>query len=131
MNMHEVDYDLESALEYNQNGGYKNTGSLVVEDIKGEIAVVYGENDEYYWHWIVALKDGRFAYITGECDYTGWDCSSTAGWHIANTLEEIILLTPITEEYTGRNIRGQLINQIYGIQPFGTYKINYRRANDN
>lgn len=28
--------------------------------------------------FLVALKDGRFAYITGWCDYTGWGCQDGA-----------------------------------------------------
>ena len=67
--IHDVDYDLEAALEYNPDA--KNP--LTKEEISGELAVIYGENDEWSWHWIVSLKDGRFAYIVGECDYTGWD----------------------------------------------------------
>ena len=28
--------------------------------------------------FLLALKDGRFAYITGWCDYTGWGCRDGA-----------------------------------------------------
>jgi hypothetical protein len=67
--IHDVDYDLEAALEYNPDPD----DPLKASDILGEHAVIYGENDEYSWHWLVELNDGRFAYISGECDYTGWD----------------------------------------------------------
>ena len=67
--LHEVDYDLEAALNYNPD----DENPLKPNDILGECAVIYGENDEWAWHWLVELKDGRFAYVTGDCDYTGWD----------------------------------------------------------
>ena len=38
---------------------------------------------------VYELKDGRFLYVTGGCDTTGWDCRSGASGEIRNTLEEI------------------------------------------
>ena len=31
---------------------------------------------EFTWTggFVLKLKDGRFAYLTGWCDYTGWGC---------------------------------------------------------
>ena len=37
-----------------------------------------GENDEYGWYWILQMKNGLFAFARGCCDYTGWDCQSSA-----------------------------------------------------
>ncbi len=62
----EPDYDLVSCLKYNSIG----IGS---DDIKHVAATIPGENDEWDWFWVVLLKDGRYALITGGCDYTGWD----------------------------------------------------------
>ena len=42
-------------------------------DVKRVLAVVEGEHDGADWHWIIALRDGRYAYTSGGCDYTGWD----------------------------------------------------------
>lgn len=69
------DSDLETCLEY-------NTQDFAFEDIKDVLAVVEGANDEANWHWILELKKefngGMFAYLEGGCDYTGWDCQSSA-----------------------------------------------------
>jgi hypothetical protein len=126
--IHDVDYDLEAALEYNPDPD----DPLKASDILGEHAVIYGENDGYAWHWLVELKDGRFAYITGDCDYTGWDCSSSASWQFAETLQDALSLVPTVEEYTGRRLREQLANQLNNIQPFGTYKVvNCKKKENN
>ena len=69
------DYDLEAALEHN-GWGY------VLKNILNVLAEVPGEADGAEWHWVVELKtpmgedgigSGKFAYISGGCDYTGWD----------------------------------------------------------
>jgi len=66
-----IDYDLEGCLKYNPQ-------SFTVDDIKKVLAVIEGENDGPAWHWILLLNDNRFIYLTGGCDYTGWDCQSSA-----------------------------------------------------
>lgn len=63
-----LDSDLSGALEHN----VVPLPALPVEIL----ASIEGANDEDDWHWIVRLEDGQFAYITGGCDYTGWDCQS-------------------------------------------------------
>lgn len=66
------DYDLGLCLEENPQDGFD------LSDIKTLHAVVTGENDGDNWHWLVEffnpVKDKRYAYITGGCDYTGWGC---------------------------------------------------------
>lgn len=60
-----LDHDLSSALSHN---------SVVLPAPIAEIlATIEGANDEADWHWIVRLDGGGYAYITGGCDYTGWD----------------------------------------------------------
>lgn len=61
-----VDYDFCAALEYNPQ-------PFNLADVRKVLAVVEGEADERDWHWIAALHDGRYVYLTGGCDYTGWD----------------------------------------------------------
>ena len=39
----------------------------------GALAVVEGEHDGASYHWIVRLTGDRHVYMTGGCDYTGWD----------------------------------------------------------
>ena len=60
--------DLLAACEYN---------SLDSSDLVDVLLEITGENDEADWHWIVTTTSG-FAYISGGCDYTGWDCQSGA-----------------------------------------------------
>lgn len=74
-----LDYDLSACLEYNPQKDFK------AEDISAVVAVVEGEHDESSWHWVVRLRGKRFALIVGSCDYTGWDCQSSAESIITNT----------------------------------------------
>ena len=77
-------YDLSAACEYN---------SLDSSDLVEEILEITGENDEASWHWIVKTTSG-FAYISGGCDYTGWDCQSGAERFDAATREDVLALCP-------------------------------------
>ena len=62
-----VDYDFVACLEYNPQGGWS------LSDVERVLAVVEGERDDSSWHWIVRLTGDRHVYMTGGCDYTGWD----------------------------------------------------------
>ena len=75
-------YDLRAACEYN------NIDSSDLVDVLLEIT---GENDEADWHWIVTTTSG-FAYISGGCDYTGWDGQSGAERFAAATQEAALAL---------------------------------------
>lgn len=66
------DYDLSACLEHNPQELFS------YDDIYGVLAVVEGFNDGEPWHWIIKLKTGEDFYLTGGCDYTGWDCQSWA-----------------------------------------------------
>ncbi len=61
-----IDYDLEACLQYNNPG-------ITVDDIRQVLAVVEGERDGPAWHWVLWLNNGRYGYLRGSCDYTGWD----------------------------------------------------------
>lgn len=76
-----VDYNFCACLEYNPQ-------PFNLFDVERVLAVVEGENDGPDWHWVVQLKDGRFAYLQGGCDYTGWDCQSSADTAFYATAEE-------------------------------------------
>lgn len=81
------DYNLSGAL-------INNGGEDIIKRYVQTLAVIEGENDGASWHWIVQLKNpDRFAYITGWCDYTGWDCQSNCsvfeGDTLASVLEEV------------------------------------------
>lgn len=66
-----IDYDLSAALEFNEGQGY------VEADIEEVLACIQGKRDGDSWHWFLRLRDGRFVYAEGWCDYTGWDCKSS------------------------------------------------------
>ena len=67
-----IDWDLVACLQYNAQDGF------TVADIAKVLAVVEGENDGADWRWVLRLNDGRFVFLQGGCDYTGWDCQSSA-----------------------------------------------------
>jgi hypothetical protein len=45
-------------------------------DVRMVIATSDGENDGPAWLGLFKLKDGRYAFLSAGCDYTGWDCQS-------------------------------------------------------
>lgn len=55
------------------------------DDIAELIACEEGERDGANWIAIMRLKDGRFAFLTAGCDYTGWDCQSGGNAFVADT----------------------------------------------
>lgn len=75
-----IDYDLCACLEYNQQ-------SFTAEDVTKVLAVHEGENDGDDWRWVLRLNDGRFVFLQGGCDYTGWDCQSWATSQFADAPE--------------------------------------------
>lgn len=72
-----IDYDLCACLEYNPQEGF------TVDDIDKVLAVYEGANDAYDWRWVLKLKRtiDKYVFLQGGCDYTGWDCQSSA-WHV-------------------------------------------------
>lgn len=77
-----LDYNLADCLRYNPQRGISE------DNIQEVLAVWEGENDGDDWRWVVALSTGKFAFIQGGCDYTGWDCQSWATSKIVDTPEE-------------------------------------------
>lgn len=75
-------YDLQSAC---------NENAIDMSDLVDVLLEVAGENNEASWHWIVKTAAG-FAYISGWCDYTGWDCQSGAERFDAATQEAALAL---------------------------------------
>lgn len=60
-----------------------------LDDIDAVLAADAGANDEARWVAIFRLRDGRFAYLTAGCDYTGWDCQSWGQAFVAGSLEKL------------------------------------------
>ena len=81
-----VDYDLRACLECNPQG-------YDVTDIKNVHAVWQGENDGDDWRWVFRLKDKRYVFLQGGCDYTGWDCQSWATSQFAKTARQAAKFT--------------------------------------
>lgn len=103
------DYDLIACLCYNPQTGFE------LLDIDSVLAVVDGERDERPWFWILKLKDGRHVYMTGSCDYTGWDCQSGATSSIVDTAQAALALAPEKDgcEWRGfRDVRSELEKQL-------------------
>ncbi|RJQ33869.1 hypothetical protein C4568_03650 [Candidatus Parcubacteria bacterium] len=89
-------------------------------DIDNVLAAVYGENDGADWHYIVLMKDGEHAYISGGCDYTGWDCQASASLVKKGSLDEVVEAVPEEENYYKRgNLREHLKKQLAHEMPFG------------
>lgn len=40
--------------------------------------------------YVIVLKDGRWAFIEGWCDYTGWGCQDGAMAYFASSEEELV-----------------------------------------
>ena len=43
------------------------------DEVERVVASEEGEHDAESWVAVLAYKDGRYAYLEGWCDYTGWD----------------------------------------------------------
>jgi hypothetical protein len=56
------------------------------KDVVRVIAVRDGEHDERNWLGVFELLDGRFAFVSAGCDYTGWDCQSGGHGIVAHSL---------------------------------------------
>jgi hypothetical protein len=119
ISVHQPDYDLQAYLDYNKD-------IFTLEDITNIHAEVPGHNDEDHWFWIIELKDGRYLLTSAWCDYTGWDCQSGGKSQVAANVEAAAQLAPEKEDYTGREIRKNLLAQIRGDQPFGLEVISAR-----
>lgn len=56
--------------------------STVTPDVIESVLAAWGESTEGYGEWsggfVMKLKDGSFAYMTGWCDTTGWGCQDGA-----------------------------------------------------
>lgn len=94
-----------------------------LKDIDVIVAEVCGENDGYPWYWILQMKDGSFSWATGGCDYTGWDCQSSADIFDSYATVEAALDAVKIDEYDSRkNILACLRGQVAGTIPFAIYK---------
>ncbi len=59
-------------------------------DVAEILAMAEGENDGASWQIAVRLYDGRFAFLEGSCDYTGWDCQSGCSCVVAGSRDDLV-----------------------------------------
>lgn len=59
-------------------------------DVDEVIASEEGENDGQNWIGVFKLRDGRFAFLSAGCDYTGWDCQSGGHAIVDDDLDHLI-----------------------------------------
>lgn len=106
------DYDLKALFEEGHGKG------IEIGDVANVLALVPGWADGLAWHWIVRLKDGKYAYITGGCDYSGWGCQDWGTVGVADSIDQAINMAS-QEENINKPIAQQLLDQLIGKQPFG------------
>jgi hypothetical protein len=93
---------LLKAVGHNRPDGYSSKTEAI--DICDSIELeILGAKNRADWVWVVRLRNGRFAYARGGCDFTGWDCHSGICWEEAETIEQAIRLAeedarPVLEE---------------------------------
>jgi hypothetical protein len=64
--------------------------SFGIGDISEILAAEAGDNDGPDWIILMRLKDGRYAFLSAGCDYTGWDCVAIGNASVANDLQKLI-----------------------------------------
>jgi len=106
-----IDYDLSANVEFNGS----DMPGFRLEDVAYVLAYLAGENDGPAYHWIVAMKDHTYAFVTGSCDYTGWDCQSSGSATIVLSMGEALRLA----EAEGSIIFDRLCKQLVGEASFG------------
>ena len=106
-----IDYDLSAAIEF----AMTDTKGFRLEDVAYVLAYLQGENDGPDFHWIIAMKDHTYAYVTGGCDYTGWDCQAGGSVEMFVSLREALSAA----EKESIDIRKLLVKQLTGEASFG------------
>lgn len=107
---------IDTDLEYCANdAGFTDN----LTDVAYGLATVFGANEESNWHWLLAMKDGTYAYATGWCDYTGWSCQSGGDIEFYPTLKEAIKAVPEKDDYADRRPRSIIKRQLSGTIPYG------------
>lgn len=101
-----ADYDWREAFKYaaecEPTEGY--VGSLAgftFDDVAEVIARDDGENDGPNWIAVFRLRDGRFAFLSAGCDYTGWGCQESGSTWFAASLGALVQWG-LTDDARGR-----------------------------
>jgi hypothetical protein len=85
-------YDLSESVDRSEVGK---------DDIK-QIAAAWGDGpggSEWTGGFLMELKDGRWLYLTGWCDYTGWGCQDGIEEKYFDAKPELDSLTKDLEDW--------------------------------
>ena len=69
-----------------------STESFGVDDVEEILAISNGENDGPDWIGAFRLKDGRYAFVSAGCDYTGWGCQDGGCARLADNVDDLVRL---------------------------------------
>lgn len=67
-----------------------STEYVPMNRIQAVIGCDRGQNDGPDWIALVWLDDGRFAFMSAGCDYTGWGCADWGYIMYSDTLERML-----------------------------------------
>jgi len=101
------DYDWREAFKYAAESGEPTEGyagsyeGFGFDDVAEVIASDDGENGGPDWIAALRLRDGRFAFLSAGCDYTGWDCQASGRTWLAASLDALVQWG-LTEDARGR-----------------------------
>lgn len=74
------------------------------EDIK-HVAASWGDGpggSDWTGGFLMEMKDGRWLYLTGWCDYTGWGCQDGIAEHFFTDRPELPDLEKLSDEYSAK-----------------------------
>jgi hypothetical protein len=91
------DYDWQQAFYYARYvspvlGWDGSKAPFTIDDVTQVIAVSPGFNDDQSWIGLFLLDDGRYAFVSAWCDYTGWDCQAGGGAFVGPDVETMVRL---------------------------------------
>jgi hypothetical protein len=82
-----------------------------VADVAEILATSEGENDGEDWVGAFRLIDGRYAFVSAWCDYTGWGCRDGGIARVAYTLDDLKRLG-IDDKARARLFPGEALPQV-------------------
>lgn len=69
-----------------------------IDDIVDVVASIHGEADEEDWLALVELEDGRFAFVSAGCAYSGWDAGRSGSVLVSWDKDKLISVGMSSEE---------------------------------
>lgn len=85
-----IDTTIEEMRESSDWGCiFRRYASFTFDEVDEVLASAEGGNAGPNWVAVFRLKDGRFAYLTAGCEYTGWECGGIGDSETADSIETI------------------------------------------